>query len=49
MYVQDGWMRITALDAASGKILWQFDPGITLDQGGLPGERARSIGGWAAG
>jgi glucose dehydrogenase len=43
-YVQDGWMRITALDGASGKVLWQFDPKITLDQGGSTGWAARSIG-----
>src|SRR5581483_7225710 len=28
MYVQDAWTRITALDAASGKTLWQFDPQV---------------------
>jgi len=46
VYVQDGWMRITAMDGVSGKILWQFDPGITLDQGGgsSSGGTARSIG-----
>jgi glucose dehydrogenase len=46
MYVQDGWMRVTALDGATGKILWQFDPEITLDQGGgsSSGGTARSIG-----
>jgi quinohemoprotein ethanol dehydrogenase len=45
-YVQDGWMRVTALDGASGKILWQFDPKISLDQGGgsSSGGTARSIG-----
>src|SRR5262245_25719639 len=31
MYVQDGWTRITALDAASGKTLWQFDPQVGLN------------------
>jgi alcohol dehydrogenase (cytochrome c) len=31
MYAQDGWSRITALDGASGKILWQFDPQIALN------------------
>jgi len=31
MYVQDGWARITAIDAASGKILWQFDPQVGLN------------------
>ena len=49
-YVQDAWFRITALDGASGKILWQFDPKIGLDQGG--GSRAaapRARSGWAAG
>src|SRR5437868_12902015 len=31
MYVQDGWGRITAMDATSGKILWQFDPQVGLN------------------
>src|SRR5581483_4276062 len=31
MYVQDGWGRITAMDAASGKIMWQFDPQVGLN------------------
>src|SRR5579862_9277049 len=31
MYVQDQWGRITALDATSGKILWQFDPQVGLN------------------
>src|SRR5581483_11954721 len=31
MYVQDQWGRITALDASSGKILWQFDPQVGLN------------------
>src|SRR5579862_9267909 len=25
MYVQDAWTRITALDASTGRALWQFD------------------------
>src|SRR5579862_3854237 len=31
MYVQDAWGRITAMDATSGKILWQFDPQVGLN------------------
>ena len=31
MYVQDAYTRITALDAASGKVLWQFDPQVGLN------------------
>jgi len=31
MYVQDTWGRITAMDAASGKIMWQFDPQVGLN------------------
>src|SRR5579862_3211285 len=31
MYVQDGWGRVTALDAASGKIVWQFDLQVGLN------------------
>src|SRR5262250_655149 len=34
MYVQDAWTRITALDAGSGKTLWQFDPQIGLNVAG---------------
>ncbi len=34
MYVQDAWTRITALDAASGKTLWQFDPQVGLNTAG---------------
>ena len=42
MYVQDGWGRITSMDAASGKILWQFDPQVGLN---VPaGGSANSIG-----
>ena len=43
MYVQDGWTRITALDAASGKTLWQFDPEIGLNVAGN-GTDMRSVG-----
>jgi len=43
MYVQDGWTRITALDAASGQTLWQFDPQIGLNVPGN-GTDMRSIG-----
>src|SRR5258707_1053233 len=28
LYTQDGWGRVTAMDATSGKILWQVDPPI---------------------
>jgi len=31
MYVQDAWGRITAMDAGSGKIMWQFDPQVGLN------------------
>src|SRR5579862_9494916 len=42
MYVQDTYGRITALDATSGKILWQFDPSVGLN---VPlGGSANSIG-----
>jgi len=43
MYVQDGWTRITALDAASGKTLWQFDPQVGLNVAGN-GTDMRSLG-----
>jgi len=43
MYVQDGWTRITAIDAGSGKTLWQFDPQIGLNVPGN-GTNMRSIG-----
>jgi alcohol dehydrogenase (cytochrome c) len=43
MYVQDAWTRITALDAASGKTLWQFDPQIGLNVPGN-GTDMRSLG-----
>ena len=43
MYVQDGWTRITALDAASGKTLWQFDPEVGLNVPGN-GTDMRSLG-----
>jgi len=43
MYVQDGWTRITALDASSGKTLWQFDPEIGLNVPGN-GTNMRSLG-----
>src|SRR5579885_3382320 len=43
MYVQDGWTRITALDAASGKTLWQFDPQVGLNTAGN-GTDMRSLG-----
>ena len=42
MYVQDAWTRITALDASSGKTLWQFDPAIGLNTPG--GGDMRSLG-----
>jgi len=41
-YVQDQWFRITALDGATGKILWQFDPQVGLNVGG--GGDARTLG-----
>jgi glucose dehydrogenase len=46
LYVQDGWGRITAMDAASGKIVWQFDPQIPLNAPGgyAAGPNARSLG-----
>jgi len=43
MYVQDAWTRITALDAGSGKTLWQFDPQIGLNVAGN-GTDMRSLG-----
>jgi len=43
MYVQDSWTRITAMDAASGKILWQFDPQVGLNVPGN-GTDMRSLG-----
>jgi alcohol dehydrogenase (cytochrome c) len=42
MYVQDGYTRITALDAATGKNLWQFDPQVGLNVPGN-GTNMRSI------
>ena len=43
MYLQDAWTRITALDAATGKILWQFDPQVGLNVAGN-GTDMRSLG-----
>jgi len=43
MYVQDAWTRITALDASSGKTLWQFDPQVGLNVAGN-GTDMRSLG-----
>src|SRR5579862_6987699 len=43
MYVQDAWTRITALDAASGKTLWQFDPQVGHNVAGN-GTNMRSLG-----
>lgn len=43
MFVQDAWTRITSLDAASGKILWQFDPQVGLNVPGN-GTNMRSVG-----
>src|SRR5579885_476308 len=43
MFVQDAWTRITALDAASGKTLWQFDPQVGLNVAGN-GSDMRSLG-----
>jgi quinohemoprotein ethanol dehydrogenase len=43
MYVQDGYTRIAALDAASGKTLWQFDPQVGLNVPGN-GTDMRSVG-----
>ena len=34
MYVSTTWSRVVALDAASGRLLWQFDPQV-------PGAKAR--------
>src|SRR5579862_3503886 len=42
IYVQDAWTRITALDATTGKTLWQFDPDIGLNT--PVGGDMRSIG-----
>jgi len=44
MYVQDAWTRITALDASSGKTLWQFDPAIGLNTPGSGDERSLGMG-----
>jgi len=44
MYVQDGWTRITAIDAASGKTLWQFDPDIGLNTQSNDTNNNRSLG-----
>src|SRR5579862_2572075 len=45
MYVQDAWTRITALDASSGKTLWQFDPEIGLNTpGNSTDERSLGMG-----
>jgi len=43
LYVQDAWTRITALDASSGKTLWQFDPQVGLNVAGN-GTDMRSLG-----
>jgi len=43
MYVQDAWTRITALNAASGQTLWQFDPEVGLNVAGN-GTDMRSLG-----
>jgi glucose dehydrogenase len=43
-YVQDTWWRVTALDGATGKILWQFDPQIGLNVGGTGDARALGMG-----
>jgi alcohol dehydrogenase (cytochrome c) len=43
MYVQDAYTRITAIDAASGKTLWQFDPQVGLNVPGN-GTDMRSLG-----
>src|SRR5262249_41161564 len=40
--VPDGWERVTAMDAATGKTLWQFDPQVGLN---VPlGGAANSLG-----
>ncbi len=44
MYVQDGWTRITALDGASGKTLWQFDPQVGLNVPSNDTNNNRSLG-----
>jgi quinohemoprotein ethanol dehydrogenase len=43
-YVQDIWRRITALDAATGKTLWQFDPRVGLNTPECCGSNQRSLG-----
>jgi len=43
MYVQDGWTRITAMNAANGQTLWQFDPQVGLNVAGN-GTDMRSLG-----
>src|SRR4051812_25352608 len=42
MFVQDAWTRVTALDAGSGKALWQFDPQVGLNVPGN-GTNMRSL------
>jgi len=44
MYVQDGWTRITAIDGASGKTLWQFDPAVGLNVPSNDTNNNRSLG-----
>jgi outer membrane protein assembly factor BamB len=44
MYVQDGWTRITAIDGASGKTLWQFDPAVGLNVPSNDTNNNRSVG-----
>src|SRR5581483_3165493 len=44
MYVQDGWTRITAIDGANGKTLWQFDPAIGLNVPSNDTNNNRSLG-----
>src|SRR5258708_15609362 len=50
LYTQDGWGRVTAMDATSGKIEWQFHPPIPPNGPGgddsVPTARPRGVAGW---
>jgi alcohol dehydrogenase (cytochrome c) len=43
LYQEDAWTRVTAIDATSGKILWQFDPQVGLNVPGN-GTDMRGVG-----
>jgi len=34
MYLTSAWSKVFALDAASGRLLWQYDPGVPGETGG---------------